>query len=474
MKKKLHVLLLLALAVGFFTPETIGQEIQIFGPGVHQDLDHVIQTRRICVPNPTRDVAYDFNKSFSDNVNDAIARERKAFGNTKIGDYVHPGHYTDAVDYAHKIITALRNAYSAAYDIQLVDVPLAESVSNAAQNHSCKMISCNQFTHQSSCTGSPVSRLSEQVGDWGSCLTGYSENIAINTSKTIEGAIEWAIFGMMYDDLVCCQNGHRENFLKCTYDDNWRMGFGYQKGKYSFGSTRSYDAWFMTWDYAKAGRSSGCGWDKDNGTKNCPAPQVVEIQNLELRGQSNCTSLEATWTASNTNYIQNLEVYQSIDNKPFARVASLSPQASKKYVSTFKTSGKEASIFVKVNTKSGAFYSSELSVFNVSDCSAQEEEEGLEANSEPKPDLTDNTPVQPEPEPETKPDPTKLTVTPNPARNYIKLSDVPSGTIYQIFTQSGRFAKVGIYRGQNIQIPRLRSGTYVITAGGRSGQFVKL
>ena len=472
MKKKLHVLLLLALAVGFFTPETIGQEIQIFGPGVHQDLDHVIQTRRICVPNPTRDVAYDFNKSFSDNVNDAIARERKAFGNTKIGDYVHPGHYTDAVDYAHKIITALRNAYSAAYDIQLVDVPLAESVSNAAQNHSCKMISCNQFTHQSSCTGSPVSRLSEQVGDWGSCLTGYSENIAINTSKTIEGAIEWAIFGMMYDDLVCCQNGHRENFLKCTYDDNWRMGFGYQKGKYSFGSTRSYDAWFMTWDYAKAGRSSGCGWDKDNGTKNCPAPQVVEIQNLELRGQSNCTSLEATWTASNTNYIQNLEVYQSIDNKPFARVASLSPQASKKYVSTFKTSGKEASIFVKVNTKSGAFYSSELSVFNVSDCSAQEEEEGLEANSEPKPDLTDNTPVQPEPE--TKPDPTKLTVTPNPARNYIKLSDVPSGTIYQIFTQSGRFAKVGIYRGQNIQIPRLRPGTYVITAGGRSGQFVKL
>ena len=190
--KKFHAFLLLVVTIGFFTSTGFSQNIQEFGPGVHQDLDHRIETRRICVPNPTQDVSYDFNKSFATNVNDAIRRERSAFGNSKIGDYVHPAYYTDPVDYAHKIITALRKAYSKAYGISVVDVPLNSSVTTASQNHSCKMISCNQFTHQSSCTGSPKSRLEAQVGTWGSCLTGYSENIALNTSNTIEGAMEWA------------------------------------------------------------------------------------------------------------------------------------------------------------------------------------------------------------------------------------------------------------------------------------------
>src|SRR5690625_6717359 len=43
---------------------------------------------------------------------------------------------------------------------------------------------------------------------WGSCLHGYSENIAINTSATVESAIEWAIFSIMYDDQACRSEEH--------------------------------------------------------------------------------------------------------------------------------------------------------------------------------------------------------------------------------------------------------------------------
>lgn len=473
--KQLKALLLCLLAIGIVTPKSFGQEIQMFGPGVHQDLDHIIETRSICVPNPTTDVEYNFQKSFADNVNDAIKRERTAFKNSKIDHYVHPQHYTDPVDYAHKIIIALRKAYAAAYDLKVVDVPMDISVTNAAQNHSCKMISCNQFTHQSSCTGSPKSRLSEQVGDWGSCLMGYSENIAINTSKTVEGAIEWAIFGMMYDDLACCRNGHRENFLKCTYDESWRMGFGYQKGKYSFGSNRSYDAWFMTWDFAKKGRSSTCGWGEDNGAKACPKPAIVAFRDMKVEGQGNCRSLEVTWTASNSGQVSKFEVYQSIDDKSYAQVATASPQSDNSNTVSIDADGKETKIFVKALTKSGGFYSSPSITFNLGKCTETTDEEP-EANNDPTPDVTDNTPNPPAPKPEPEPevDPNKLVISPNPARTYIRLAGVPYGSIYRIYTIEGKYAMIGIYRGQIIQVSRLRAGTYVLKVGDQAGQFVKL
>lgn len=475
--KQLKTLLLCLLAIGILTPKSFGQEIQMFGPGVHQDLDHIIDTRRICVPNPSTDLEYNFQKSFAVNVNDAIKKERTAFKNSKIKDYVHPQHYTDPVDYAHKIITALRKAYAAAYDIEVVDVPLDISVTNAAQNHSCKMISCNQFTHQSSCTGSPKSRLSEQVGDWGDCLMGYSENIAINTSKTIEGAIEWAIFGMMYDDLACCRNGHRENFLKCTYDESWRMGFGYQKGKYSFGSNRSYDAWFMTWDYAKKGRSSNCGWGEDKDAKACPKPAIVAFRDMKVEGQSACSSLEVSWTATNTGQVSKFEVYQSVDGKPYAQVASVAPKADQSNKVAFSTKGNEARVFVKAVTKSGGFYSSQVVAFDLGTCEeSKEEEQEPKTSEDPTPEVTDNTPNAPAPKPEPKPevDPNQLVISPNPARFSIQLKGAPYGAIYRIYTIQGRYAMIGIYRGQSIQISRLRAGTYVLKVGDKSAQFVKL
>ena len=471
--KQLKAVLLILISIGIFTPKGHGQDIQLFGPGVHQDLDHLIETRSICVPNPTKDVAYDFNKSFETNVNEAISREKTQFNTTKIADYSHPEYYTDPADYVQKILTALRKAYSGAYDLKVIDIPLDISVTNAAQNHSCKMISCNQFTHQSSCTGSPKSRLTEQVGDWGSCLNGYSENIAINTSKTIEGAIEWAIFGMMYDDLDCCKNGHRENFLKCTYDDNWRFGFGFQKGKYSFGTGKTYDAWFMTWDYAKIVRTSGCTWDKDQGADNCPAPEVVALRNVKVSGEGDCSSLKVTWTSSNYKSVSNFEIYQSIDGNSYTKVATAAPRTDNKYSSVFKTSGQEARIFVKANTKSGLFFGSELSEFNVSNCTPQEEEEpepGTEANSNPEPQITNPPIVEPEP----KADPNELVISPNPAKTYIRLTGVSLGSVFRIYTITGKFAMIGVFRGNIIQISSLRAGTYVLKVGDKAGQFVKL
>lgn len=477
---KFHAILFVAVSMVFLTSRGFSQEIQEFGPGVHQDLEIRLETRSICIPSPRQDINYDFKKSFAANVNDAIKRERTAFGNKKIGNYVHPVYYTDPVDYAHKIITALRKAYSQAYGIKVIDVPVNESVATASQNHSCKMISCNQFTHQSSCTGSPKSRISAQVGAWGSCLTGYSENIAINTAKTVEGAMEWAIFGMMYDDLACCNNGHRENFLKCTYDANWRMGFGYKKGKYSFGSSRSYDTWFMTWDYAKKGSSSSCSWDDNKGKKECSA-SVVAIQNMKVNGQSNCASLKTTWTATNSDQVQNFEVYQSTNGKTYSKVATVSPGSGKTYSANFNTSGDEAKIFVKAVTKEGGFHSSDLFVFNVADCKPSDNTSAPEPNNpapepnDPGDDVTDNNPPapQPEPEPEPEPDPTKIVIAPNPANNFIKLQNVPYGTVYWIGNMQGRLVKVGFYRG-DIQVSGLAAGTYVISAGGKTGQFVKL
>lgn len=471
--KKLNMILLCLFTIGFFTQKSNGQELQLFGPGVHQDLDHLISTRSICVPNPTKDYEYNFQKSFETNVNEAIKRERTAFKNSKIGDYVHPQYYTDPVDYAHKIIVALRKAYAAAYDIKVVDVPLDISVTNAAQNHSCKMISCNQFTHQSSCTGSPKSRLSDQVGDWGSCLMGYSENIAINTSSSVEAAIEWAIFGMMYDDLACCRNGHRENFLKCTYDNAWRMGFGFQKGKYSFGSNRSYDAWFMTWDFAKKGSGSNCSWDKDSGAKACPAPSVVSIQNVKVQGRNGCNALSVSWSATNTAQVSSFEVYQSIDNKSFTRVANL-PASAKS--ADFSSEGKEARIFVKALTKSGSFFSSRLVGFDLDDC-AENTNEAPEEDDETIVDVTDDVPdpqPQPQPQPEPEPDPDQIGISPNPANTYIRLNGAPVGSIYWIYNMDGRIALLGVYRGGIIQVSRLKAGTYVIRVGDKTGQFVKL
>jgi len=474
--KQFNMILLCIIATIVIIPKTNAQEIQLFGPGVHQDLDYRIETRSICVPNPTLDLEYDFGKTFSENVNDAIRRERTAFKNTRIGNYVHPQHYTDPVDYAHKIITALRKAYSEAYDIKVIDVPLDISVTNAAQNHSCKMISCNEFTHQSACTGSPRTRLSAQVGDWGTCLMGYSENIAINTSSTIEAAIEWAIFGMMYDDLACCRNGHRENFLKCTYDASWRMGFGYQKGKYSFGSNRSYDAWFMTWDYAKMGKSTLCSWGEDKGAKSCPSPAVVAIQNLNVQGQGTCSSLEVSWTTNKTDQVRNLEVYLSVDGKPFSVASTVSPQSGEKYKASFNANGKEAKIFVKANTIPGSFFSSAVSTFNLTDCTTKEPEEEPEnpqADNGTTDEVKDNVPA-PQPDPQPEPDPDRLVISPNPAKTYIRLAGANFGSIYRIYNMDGKIALIGIYHGQLIQLSRLKAGTYVIQVGDKSGQFVKI
>jgi len=479
--KRIQITFLVVAAIGFFTFQAASQNIQEFGPGVHQDLDHRIEVRRICVPSPTRDISYDFKKSFSANVNDAIRAERAAFGNSKIGNYVHPSYYTDPVDYAHKIITALRKAYSEAYGIAVVDIPLNSSVVTASQNHSCKMISCNQFTHQSTCTGSPKSRLSEQVGAWGSCLTGYSENIAINTSRTIEGAMEWAIFGMMYDDLACCNNGHRENFLKCTYDGSWRMGFGYKKGKYSFGSSRSYDTWFMTWDYAKMGSSSGCSWNENKGRKECAPVAEVVIQNLKVNGQGDCSSLNTTWTATNTGSVQNFEVYQSTDGKAYSKVATVALNSRNSYSANFNTGGKEAKIFVKAVTKEGGFQASELFVFNVANCKPSDNAATEPGNNtsppKPKEDVTENnTPPPPKPAPKPQPeenDPSKVVIVPNPASDVITLKNVSYGRFYRIYTIKVRPVQYGFYLN-SIRVSGLTAGTYVIYIDGKAGQFVKL
>jgi|GEM_PF-3385298 len=449
------------------------QDHQSFGSAMHEDLDHRISTRSICVPSPSVDVKYNFNISFAENVNRAIKNERIKFKQPKIKDYKHPEYYKDPVDYSHQIIMALREAYAGAYNIKTVQVPLDIALTNAAQNHSCKMIACKEFTHQSACTGSPKSRLSDQVGAWGSCLHGYSENIAINTSATVESAIEWAIFSMMYDDQACCRNGHRENFLKCTYDDTWRMGFGFQKGKFNFGGGRIYETWFLSWDFAKIGRTSGCTWEQGKGTKSCPDDPMAEFQAVKLTGQNNCRQLKVNWSVKNKKDIRDFELFIRQDGKVFKSAGKVSfDQKNRNYSSTLGVQGKKAEVYVKANLKKGSFVNSGLHSFDLTRCKEVDDPNPSKDNSkrDDKGRVADKNPPEKGPEDQ---DSDAMVVVPNPARSEIQLKNVPYGSTYAIFSTDGRLYMLGNYTGK-IRLTYLRPGNYVVVVNGKGIQFVKL
>lgn len=472
MKRTLSCLILAALFI-FTTDVLIAQENQQFGPGVYETLERSIDLRNICVPNPKTEYEYDFDISFEKNVNKAIERERKAFKTDEIKKYSHPKYYKNPTEYAQKIINALRTAYSGAYDINVTNIPLDAAVVNASQNHSCKMVSCNEFGHQSSCLGSVKSRVSEQVGEWGSCFNGYSENIAINTLTSVEKAIEWAIFGMMYADVDCCNNGHRENFLKCTYNEDWVMGFGYKKGKYSFGgSGRSYDAWFMTWDYVKKNNGSDCKWDNNNGTKECPEVLVSKFKSLTLDGNSSCTSINIKWSMVRENNSSQFGVYISEDGSSYTLLENITAAGNDEntsYQSIYSPSGdgvKEISVFIKSKDKNGSFISSELKTLNLESCQSKDEEKAQPSTPEPTP------PAQEEDEAEEEVvDETQIIIAPNPADDYISLKNIRYGVFYRIYNSSGRPVKYGIYTSE-INISRLSSGNYYINADGKNGKFV--
>ncbi|GAA5225399.1 T9SS type A sorting domain-containing protein [Membranihabitans marinus] len=461
---------------------------QSFGPGVYEELNPQIRLRASCVPSPNQDYEYNFNQSFEANVNAAIARERSAFRNNNIDDYVHPETYTDPRDYAQKIITALRKAYSSAYNIPTVSIPLHPAINNAAQNHSCRMISCGEFNHQSSCLGSPSSRISEQVGDWGTCFNGYSENIAINTLSSVEAAIEWAVFGMMYDDLSCCNNGHRENFLNCSFDNSWYLGFGFQRGKFSFGqANRSYDTWFLTWDYAKKTNQSNCSWDEDNGSAQCPETNYTAFQSFSTTGSNNCSSVEIQWSTKQEAMTSSFEVYVANDNGNYSVIENINAKGSpSSYSAVYSPTGNTSlSIYVKAIESNGSFVSTSPHVLQLDDCEVdntpseesntpEETEEPNEEVSEPSNPTEPSNPAESE-EPETSNpvvDNQDIIVVPNPASSYISLSNVDYGSIYIIYNMSGRPLLIGYYTNR-INISRLSSGQYIIATRTQVGKFVK-
>jgi len=469
--KKSFYLFITGILLLFWNQKGGSQDLQTFGPAVHEDSSQVISTRSICVPSPSVDIKYNFHLSFEENVNRAIRKERINFKQPDIGNYQHPDYYQDPVEYSHKIISALRLAYSKAYNIKVVDIPLDVAVNNAAQNHSCRMISCNEFAHQSRCTGSPQSRLAEQIGAMGICIRGFSENIAINTSPSVERAIEWAIFSMMYDDQACCQNGHRENFLKCSYDDSWRMGFGFQKGKFNFSGGRKSDTWFLTWNFAKIGRISGCSWGEGKEMKNCPGEADIEFQTMSLTGQNNCRQLKLTWSMNNAKDLRDFEVFLRQDTREYKSAGKIAyDQRKKTYAAIFPARGKVVDVYVKAHLRTGSFRNSELSSFDLNDCSEiatpEQEKDQPSKDENPLAELG-------QPKKSGKKASDEIVVVPNPARNEIELKNIPHGSTYAIYFINGQLAMWGKYN-RKISLQWLRSGRYVVVVNGKSAQFVKM
>lgn len=87
-------------------------------------------------------------------------------------------------------------------------------------------------------------------------------------------------------------------------------------------------------------------------------------------------------------------------------------------------------------------------------------------------DIQDKNPSEEKPEKPVKPEPDKVVVSPNPAGSYIKLTNVPYGSLYKIYSMNGRSLAYGLYTGK-IWIYYLPSGTYILVVNGQSIKFVK-
>jgi len=144
---------------------------------------------------------------------------------------------------------------------------------------------CNEFAHQSGCLGNVADRVEAGIGTT-FCWTSIRENIGATWGySSTETAILKTLFNMMYADVVCCSNWHREAILWCDYTSNTKLGFGEH---YTIDND-PYE--FLTaWDFVTMTYNPGCTWGTSIGTPTC-AILPVELITFEAIPETNCTSV---------------------------------------------------------------------------------------------------------------------------------------------------------------------------------------
>ena len=248
-------------------------------------INHIVgaETRSsICVPSPSTDRPWDFNRSFEDQVNEAIDVENLSFGKS-YSNYVHPSYNAnDPLDISRKVLNELRRVYRSD-GIAELDIEYDQSVMDLAINHSCAMDLDNQFCHTCPSDGTFQGRVNDMIGR--GCYQRIGENIAWISTTNLESSILRIIYLMMYADVACCDNGHRDTFLHCDYNENTKVGFGIIRGDIQSSSGAFVDSWIMTWDYVTYWSYPDCGDCNCNvsiGTPLCNASSGVVLP-VELK-----------------------------------------------------------------------------------------------------------------------------------------------------------------------------------------------
>lgn len=288
----------------------------------------IAETRSaICVPNPASDRQWDQTKSFAVQVNEAIDAENIAFGKS-YPNYNHPSYNSgDALDISASILKELRRVYESD-GIADLDIEYDLSVMDMATDHSCAMDLDNTFCHTCPSDGSFGARIANRIG--GGCYTSGTENIAWISTEDLEQSILRIIYLMMYADVACCNNGHRENFLNCSYTNNTKIGFGIIRGDLQASSGAFIDSWIMTWDYVTYGNypacGTGCNCNVSIGTPLCDAVAgivlPVELSSFETQS-SECDYADIHWSTLSESNHDYFEIERSVDGLAWEVVGTI-------------------------------------------------------------------------------------------------------------------------------------------------------
>jgi len=422
----------------------IGQKDYGFLPPVKASAIAEIRSA-ICVPSPASDRQWDQTKSFQQQINDAIDAENIAFGKS-YPNYVHPSYNSnDALDISAKVLKELRRVYQSD-GITDIDIEYDLSVMDMAIDHSCAMDLDNQFCHTCPSDGSFGRRIVDRIGS--GCYRTGTENIAWISTSDMEMSILRIIYLMMYADVACCNNGHRENFLQCTYDSNTKIGFGIIRGDIQASNGAFVDSWIMTWDYVTfrsyPNCGDGCNCNVSIGTPLCEASSgaVLPVELLSFDAVSvSCSDVKITWsTQSETNH-DYFNVQRSEDGFSWDDISNVASDGDSKSHKQYEfrdilSEVRSAKVYYRLAQVdlNGVITYSDVTGVN-RDCGES-----------------------------------FLSIFPNPAEDYVYINSSENIRSIKLYDISGRSLNVGFIRDLNkLVLSNLRSGLYLLSLEDENG-----
>ena len=436
MYKSRIVAILLLLSINL-----LGQNDYGFLPPVYHAEGSQLRSS-MCVANPSTDIPWDRTRSFADQVNDAIDGENRLFG-TSFGNYVHPRYDpTDPLDISSKVLAELRRVYG----MDEIDIEHDESLIDLAANHSCAMDIDDTFCHTCPSDGTLSARVNARIGT--RCFQYISENIAWITTEDIELSILRVIYLMFYADVACCDNGHRDNFLNCNYNENTKIGFGIIRGDLQASNGAFFDAWIMTWDYLTYWSYPDCGdcnCGVSIGTPLCEATMgvVLPIDLLEFEvSQSSCDNVTVSWTTAS-----------EIDNDYFTLQRSA-----------------DGTSWSDIQIINGAGNSDEPNNYSHTDVISNIDASVIYYRLM-QTDLNGDNTIFDVVSTENNCNDLGLAIHPNPTTSFITISSEQEVTKVEIFSVDGRMISDNIQLDNNrINVESLRSGVYLLAITTKDNQ----